>query len=133
MEWLSVLQWVVGTGVGIILGAITQLAHFRPNKKIKETEAQTTQFEYLEKEIDYLNKRIDDLYKDLGKSEEEKRQYRLDLEESEIKRYRNKSVIAVAYKCPYVDICPVIIKKNEIDQEWADKQKEKLRRESAED
>lgn len=133
MEWLSILQWGVGTGVGVILGAITQLSNFKPNKKIKNTEAQTAQFAYLEKEIDYLNKRIDDLYRDLGKSEEEKRQYRLDLEESEIKRYRNKSIIAVAYKCPHVDNCPVVMRRNELDQEWAEKQKEKLRRDSTEE
>jgi chromosome segregation ATPase len=75
-------------------------------------------------DLEYANKRIDELYKDLGKSEEEKRQSRRELEESEVKRYKLKSCISRAHNCPYIDNCPVLQRQRELEEEWIREQKE---------
>jgi septal ring factor EnvC (AmiA/AmiB activator) len=118
MGMWDVLQWVIVAGAGGVVSIITQVLFIKPNKRIKEAEAASAEFEQLEKQIEHLNKRIDGLYKDLGKSEEEKRQSRRELEISEVKRYKLKSCISRAHNCRDVDNCPVLQRQRELEEEW---------------
>jgi hypothetical protein len=122
---LEIIQWIIVAGAGGVISVITQIVFFRPNKRIKEAEANKAEFEALEKQIEYANKRIDELYKDLGKSEEEKRQSRRELDTSEIKRYKLKSCISAAHNCSYKsNYCPVLKRQRELEEEWEKNNKE---------
>jgi septal ring factor EnvC (AmiA/AmiB activator) len=120
----EIVKWIIAVGAGGVITSITQILYLKPNRRIKEAEANKAEFEQLGKQIEYANKRIDELYKDLGKSEEEKRQSRRDLEASEVKRYKLKSCISRAHNCQYIDNCPVLQRQRELEEEWMKEQKD---------
>lgn len=119
------IQWIIAIGAGGVISAVSSIAFFRPNKRLKETEARSAEFEQLKKEVEYANKRIDDVLKDLGKSEEEKRQSRRELEASEAKRYKLKSCISRAHNCDNSERCPVLNRQRELEEEWLKKEEVK--------
>ncbi|GEM_PF-6352503 len=114
----EVIQWIVAIGAGGLISVISQFIFLKPNKRIKEAEANMADFEFMKKEIEHLNVRIDQLYKDLGKSEEEKRQGKKELEISETKRYKLKSCISRAHNCEHSDNCPVLKRQRELEEEY---------------
>jgi hypothetical protein len=126
---LEIVQWIIVAGAGGVISVITQIVFFKPNKRIKDAEANNIEFELLKKQIDYINDRIDKLREELGRSEEEKKQTRRELDTSEIKRYKLKSCISAAHGCSYKsNYCPVLKRQRELDEEW-EKEKEKNNRE----
>lgn len=111
-----------------MLSVVSQFIFMKAEKRLKDTEADTKELEYLEKQISFLSKRVDDLYIDLGKSEAEKRRARHDLEESEIKRYKLKRCISSAHNCKNrekenSDDCPVLLMQRKLEDEWIQMQK----------
>lgn len=114
----EILQWVAVFFAGSLVPTITSIALFRSNKKIKEIEAKSVEFKMLESQIVFLGQRLDILYKELGKSEEARAQYRKELNISEIKRHKNKNAILQAYSCQYVSECPVLHRVKELEEEW---------------
>lgn len=120
----DIVQLIISGGIGAIIAAVITVLNYRFEKKIKGAEADTAQFGYFEKQIKFLNDRMDQLYKDLGKSDQEKRQSRIELEASETKRYKLKKCISCAHNCSNSDECPVLEMQREFEEEWILKNKE---------
>jgi hypothetical protein len=116
MDWLSVVQWIVGGG-GFIAG-LSSILTLRYSKKIKKVEAESGEFDFYKRQVDTLTARIDQLYKEIGVIEEKRDGYAKKLLESESKRYTLKSCIAAAHKCQYSTSCPVLHKERENIEEW---------------
>jgi septal ring factor EnvC (AmiA/AmiB activator) len=120
----DIIQWIITVGSASLIASITQLLFLKPNKRIKEAEAKSIEFELLKKQIENAHERIDKLQQDLGKSEEEKRQSRRELEASEVKRYKLKSCISRAYECPHAKSCLVLWRQRELENECIKENKE---------
>lgn len=125
---MEILNWILAGGAGALLSVIGQVLFMRSEKRIKNTEADSKEFEYLEKQIEFLSTRVDELYKELGKSDEEKRQSRRDLDASEAKRYKLKRCISAAHKCPNRDMeashqCPVLEMQRRLEEDWISQNK----------
>lgn len=112
------IQWAIVAGSSGVMVLLTSIFSFKSNRKIKDVEAKSTEFKMLEYQIVFLGNRLDDLYKELGVSEEARRQYRKELNVSEIKRHKNKNALSRAYGCLHVASCPVLARKKELDDEW---------------
>lgn len=117
---MEILNWILAGGAGALLSVISQFIFLKSEKRMKTTEADDKQFSYLEKQVKYLTNRVDELYKELGKSDEEKRQNRQDLNSSEAKRYKLKRCISAAYSCKNRDLnsCPVLDTQRQMEEEW---------------
>lgn len=122
MDWF---QWAIAIGIGSVASVICQIAFIGVDKRLKKASAVGAEYDNLQKQITDLNIRIDGLNKEIGRSDEEKKQYRRDIEASEAKRYKLKSCISAAHNCHNRTLegcleCPVLEKQRKLEKEWAE-------------
>lgn len=128
MEIFEIIKWVVAVGAGGVITFVSQLLFFKPNKRIKDAEADAKEIDNLnsrmasmENQIDFLSKRLDVVMKDLGASTERERTLQNDLSISELKRQKGKNAISQAHGCKYVECigdCPVLARQKKLEDEY---------------
>lgn len=128
MELFDIIKWVVAVGAGGVITFVSQILFFKPNKRIKDAEADAKEIDNLnsrmasmQNQIDFLATRLDVVMKDLGASTERERALQNDLGISELKRQKGKNAISQAHGCQHVGCiadCPVLTRQKEHEEEY---------------
>lgn len=128
MEILEVIKWIVAVGAGSFFTVVSQVLFIKPNKRIKDAEADAketdnllTRIASLENQCKNFDLRIDKMNKDLGMSYERERALQNDLSISELKRQKNKNAISQGHGCIHVKKiidCPVLLRQKTQEEEY---------------
>jgi ribosome-binding ATPase YchF (GTP1/OBG family) len=114
----DIVQWIIAVGAGGLISVITQIALFKPNKRIKESEVKQVEFEVMKAELEYCKESIQKVYRELGIREESEKTAKKELSISETKRYKLKGCISKAHGCAYADNCPALKRQRELETEY---------------
>ena len=123
MSWIDILSTIFGAGG--ILGFISYFLFFRENKRLKAAEATRDELanmqksiEILQSQVKYQGEEILRLQKQLGSKNELIQQLYTERDILEKKYAQKKSAVNAAIGCENSNICPVLIKVKEFEDEY---------------
>ncbi|MDR2084325.1 MAG: hypothetical protein LBP67_04960 [Bacteroidales bacterium] len=114
MDWTNIIAIVVSSG-GISL--LSTFLFFKQNKRLKNAEASTSEFETMKSQIELQGKQITDLYRLLGERDGVISALEAANKEQNIKYHEKKIIIIQAKGCKNKNECPVLAMQKKIEEE----------------